>query len=181
MNSSTPISGKRPASLEERRSIIAPFLTTIPLLERRVLEAYTGASAPDKIIYTHGQPFLFRWYLTSPRPEGNVMFHLQVASDPAEDPHDHPWDNFSVILAGGYHEYIGPGRYRIRTVGDCIYRRAEMPHRLVLPERLPCSMSLFTRGPKVREWGFYKGWRAPGWVGHEAYNIATDGGAIVHE
>jgi hypothetical protein len=88
---------------------------------------------PDLIIAPAGVgEYLFRWYVVPRNHEGNVYFHVQTASDPERPLHDHPWDNTSVILAGGYMEIIDtepeidhPTRYTVRRrKGDVIHRPA---------------------------------------------------------
>lgn len=119
---------------------------------------------PDLVIAPagHGE-YLYRWYVIPRNREANVYFHIQTASDPERPLHDHPWDSTSVILAGGYRESIcrSPDRdtgYSTldRKPGDVIFRPASWAHRLFLPKNVPYSMSLFSTGPKVREWGFWE-------------------------
>jgi hypothetical protein len=117
-----------------------------------------------------GKPYLFRWRMTPKGIGANVFLHLQVASDPERPLHDHPWDNQSVILVGGYDEEIhadkrnGPewdyGARRTLRKGSVVHRQAAEAHRLILPPEIPYTLSLFTTGPKIREWGFYmpEGW-----------------------
>lgn len=130
---------------------------------------------PDLVIAPSGHgEYLFRWYVIPRNKNANVYFHVQTQSDPERPLHDHPWDNTSVILAGGYDEiiskcpwvngdYEGNGfdrslDYRLRRyVGDVIYRQATWAHRLILPPDTPYTMTLFMTGPKVREWGFWEG------------------------
>lgn len=138
---------------------------------------------PDLTIAPDGNPYLFRWYLVPKNTLANVYLHLQVASDPLRPLHDHPWDNTSTILAGGYEEYISPpdrpqtaySSPRIRMPGNVIHRPANMPHRLILPADIPYSISLFTTGPKVRDWGF---WYPDGWRPFEAVTVLKDGVSI---
>lgn len=129
---------------------------------------------PDIIIAPDGHPYLYRWYL-KPRSYdvGNLYLHIQVADDPERPMHDHPWDNMSVILAGGYIESLAlrdvQGRVcpdLIRNVerkqGDTIFRAADDAHHLRLKPGELYSMSQFATGPKVREWGFHT--PDAGWV-----------------
>lgn len=119
----------------------------------------------DLIIAPDGKPYLYRWWVIPRNASANVYFHIQVASDPDRGLHDHPWDNQSVILAGGYQEIISknPGgpvhdtEEFQRVPGDVIHRKAGHAHRLVLPKSEPYTMSLFSTGPKVRDWGFWAG------------------------
>ena len=123
---------------------------------------------PDLTIAPDGEPYLYRWHVIPRRKAGaNVYMHLQVASDPERPLHDHPWDNVSVILAGGYvelqSEHPGrlPARRYARKAGDVVYRKAEWAHRLFLPSWYRYTLTLFTTGPVLREWGFWteNGWR----------------------
>lgn len=131
---------------------------------------------PDVVIAPDGEPYIYRWHVIPRNAAGaNVYFHIQVASDPERPLHDHPWDNVSHILAGGYDEvYQGEppwshARTIERRVGDVILRKAEVAHRLILPEDVPYTMTLFTTGPVRRAWGFWinnhRG--IPTWVEHE--------------
>lgn len=120
-------------------------------------------------------PYIYRWYIVSHDSRyGGVYFHIQVSDDPERPLHDHPWDNMSVILGGdGYREVItGFPMFKdhsehtyTRRPGDVIFRRATEAHRLFMPRNLGgakgYTMSQFSMGPKVREWGFWfpDGWR----------------------
>lgn len=112
---------------------------------------------------TIGEPvYLHRWHVVPRNERGNTYLHVQVASDPDRPLHDHPWDNQSVIISGGYDEMIQdlpwPGGY-VRTAkrrkNSVVHRQAGQPHRLVLPEDVPYTISLFSTGPKVKDWGFW--------------------------
>lgn len=138
---------------------------------------------PDLTIAPDGEPYIYRWHVIPRNCEANVYLHLQVASDPERPLHDHPWDNMSVILAGGYEELLTehpgklPGRRFSRRPGDTIFRKAAEAHRIFLPSANPYSLSLFTTGPKVREWGFWTEDR--GWVAHhELIENLPDGRSV---
>lgn len=139
---------------------------------------------PDLIIAPDGEPYLYRWHVIPRRAVGaNVYFHIQTASDPDRPLHDHPWANQSVILAGCYDEVVqdhppsGPTRRAWRVKGDCIQRPAFQAHRLILPSETPYTMTLFTTGPKVRDWGF---WTPEGFVNNEDYTeTLPDGRSVV--
>lgn len=122
----------------------------------------TLSSEPDLTISGEdGRPYLHRWYVIPRNKEANVYFHVQVASDPERPLHDHPWDSQSVILSGGYLEVIqrappfGLVTREQRHKGQVITRGAEEAHRLILPDGVPYTMTLFTTGPVVRDWGFW--------------------------
>lgn len=120
---------------------------------------------PDLVIAPDLQAYLFRWHVVQRSKLANVYFHVQVASDPERPLHDHPWDNFSVILSGGYDELWDPAPYTIGDdfhpvtrkfrKGDTVKRKATEAHRLLLPADIPYTMSLFSTGPKVNDWGFW--------------------------
>jgi hypothetical protein len=59
---------------------------------------------PDLVIAPDGKPYLYRWHVFPQNAAAGVYFHIQVQSDPERPLHDHPWDNTSVILSGGYDE-----------------------------------------------------------------------------
>lgn len=131
---------------------------------------------PDLVIAPDGNPYLYRWHVIPRNPDANVYFHVQVASDPERPLHDHPWDNTSIILAGGYEELVDNGsphgfiQSHRRRPGDVIHRAAEQAHRLILPGDTPYTMTLFCTGPKARTWGFWcsdhRGRRV--WVPHSS-------------
>lgn len=140
---------------------------------------------PDLVIAPAGKdtPYIYRWELVRGY-EANVYFHIQVASDPERPLHDHPWDNQSVILAGGYDEIVNlcPDRENvndefIRKVrkGDVVQRKASEAHRLLLPPDIPYTMSLFSTGPKVRDWGF---WYPGGWRSYTDVTRVVDGVSV---
>lgn len=130
---------------------------------------------PDVTIAPDGEAYLHRWHLVERNEHGNAYFHLQVLSDPERPLHDHPWDNQTVILAGGYNEVydrfpeqrcgscarVSEPAVRELRKGDVVARKAEEAHRLILPADIPYTMTLFTTGPHRRSWGF---WTRDGWV-----------------
>lgn len=129
-----------------------------------------GRREPNLVIAPDGNPYIYRWHIVR-TSAASVYFHIQVASDPERPLHDHPWANTSVILSGGYDEIIdmqpwmergeaGQFTRKLRK-GDMVHREATEAHRLILPPDIPYTMSLFSTGPKRREWGFWypDGWR----------------------
>lgn len=151
-----------------------------------ILGSHQRLFKPDLTIAPDGTAYLYRWYVTPRSKAGNVYFHIQVQSDPERPLHDHPWDNQSVILAGGYLEQIqlppwGQRRYERRRVGDVIHRGAKEAHRLILPDNIPYTMTLFTTGPSVRDWGFWipthRG--RPDWVSHKECIVEMADGRLI--
>ena len=110
------------------------------------------------------EPYLERYYLFLKERDHfpfNVFLHKFLKSDP-DDVHDHPWPYTTIILRGGYWEWIpifdsvgrktgeiqhwrGPGHFR--TCSATSY------HRIELDPNVSC-WTLFMPGPKQREWGF---------------------------
>ena len=110
------------------------------------------------------EPYLERYYLFLKERKSfpfNVFLHKFLKSDP-DDVHDHPWPYTTVILKGGYWEWIpifdsvgrkngeiqhwrGPGHFRTCS--------AKSFHRIELDPNVSC-WTLFMPGPKQREWGF---------------------------
>lgn len=143
---------------------------------------------PDLTLAPDGSPYLYRWYLVGgsstlgAHAPACVMLHIQVQSDPERPFHDHPWDNQSVIVSGGYEEHIqsqpphGTTEVVMRHKGDVVTRAATEAHRLILPEGVPYTMTVFSTGPKVRDWGF---WYGDVWH-HNKQHVAFRDGVSVH-
>lgn len=139
---------------------------------------------PDLIIAPDGLPYLYRWHVIKEGGPAGVKLHIQVASDPERPLHNHPWDNTSVILAGGYRETLcwsegEPDNHNTevfdRHKGDVIFRRAGQSHRLELPYDYPYTMTLFMTGPRVRNWGF---WYPTGFVPYEQVTVTKNGKSV---
>ena len=110
------------------------------------------------------EPLLERYYVflkDRKRFPFNVFIHKFLKSDP-DDVHDHPWPYATLILKGGYYEWIpefnrdgkkiaetrhwrGPGHFRI--CGANSYHRIELDPSVT-------AWTLFMPGPQKREWGF---------------------------
>ena len=101
-----------------------------------------------------GPGYIDRWFLVPRMSRGNNVFlHRMMRSDDDRAMHDHPWDNTSIIIAGGFVEITPEGSFK-REPGDRIERKATDRHRLEIEPGYQ-SISLFLTGPKVREWGFW--------------------------
>jgi len=110
------------------------------------------------------EPYLERYYLFLKDRKNfpfNIFLHHFLKGDP-DDVHDHPWGYFTLILKGGYWEFIpqfnsngektceigkwrGPGHFR--------FCRANSFHRIEIDPTIQC-WTLFMPGPQKREWGF---------------------------
>lgn len=144
---------------------------------------------PNLEISPDGKPYLYRWHIVYDMA-ATVHLHIQVASDPGRELHDHPWDNQSVILSNGYEEeyWPMPSDWHARTraphhkrslrKGDVVTRKAEEAHRLILPPEFAYTMTLFSAGPVRRnDWGF---WYPDGWHSHKQHCIVDDAGVSLH-
>ena len=116
--------------------------------------------APDLIIGPVEDPYMSRWHLF--RKNGwQLALHRIHKSDDDRALHDHSGDNISLIVWGWYWERFShawePLRQKLRLPFIPYFRKAEMPHRLVL--RFPV-WTLWLRWPARRNWGFFcpKGW-----------------------
>jgi hypothetical protein len=115
----------------------------------------------------NNEPYLERYYLFLKERERfpfNVFLHKFLKGDP-DDVHDHPWPYATLILKGGYYEWVpvfntigekineirywrGPGHFRTCSAGSY--------HRIELDPGVTC-WTLFMPGPHTREWGFLTG------------------------
>jgi hypothetical protein len=110
------------------------------------------------------EPYLERYYLflkDRKRFPFNVFLHKFLKGDP-DDVHDHPWPYATLIIKGGYYEWIpqfnadGTKNFEIRKWRGPGHFRVCSPisyHRIELKEGVP-AWTLFMPGPQRREWGF---------------------------
>ena len=110
------------------------------------------------------EPYLERYYLFLREREQfpfNVFLHKFLKSDP-DDVHDHPWPYATLILKGGYWEWIPhfdtvgrkTGEYQVwRGPGHFRISKANSFHRIELDPDIT-AWTLFMPGRKCRDWGF---------------------------
>jgi hypothetical protein len=110
------------------------------------------------------EPYLERYYLFLKDRERfpfNIFLHKFLKSDP-DDVHDHPWPYATVILKGGYWEWVPVFDTVGRKIGEVQHWRkpghfrtcsASSFHRIELDPDVTC-WTLFMPGPKQRDWGF---------------------------
>lgn len=122
------------------------------------------------------EPYLERYYLflkDRKRFPFNVFLHKFLKSDP-DDVHDHPWPYFTLILRGGYWEWIPQFNSKGEKVGELsVWRspghfrfcKASSYHRIELDPTVTC-WTLFCPGPQQKDWGFLSKGR---WVQWEQY------------
>lgn len=143
-----------------------PFATTAPDGYASVAEMLSWAKRtiyrrdPDVVITSPSNPvdYLRRWWIVPRNAFANVYLHEFLRSDDDRALHDHPWENTSWLLEGEYLEHTPEGVFH-RRPGDFVSRPAGALHRIELIDFQPV-ISLFTTGPKVRDWGFAcpQGW-----------------------
>lgn len=122
--------------------------------------------SPDVVI---GGNYLRRWWAVPRNAFANVYVHQFLRSDDDRALHDHPWPSSSLILDGRYIEHTPEGQF-VRQPGDFVSRSADALHRVELIGSAPV-ITLFTTGPKVRDWGF----ACPqGWVPWQQFCHPTD-------
>lgn len=133
---------------------------------------------PHYCIGGSDNPYMLRWYLIPRNRWLNVYLHQFLRDDDDRALHDHPFSFVSVILRGGYIEWvpdIEAEEFGLRNVVRAISRRAvsaafraaEHRHCVELPKRrdgtpIPCWTLVIT-GPRVREWGFICGSKFVPW------------------
>lgn len=133
-------------------------------------EALMASRAPDFVI---GDDYLRRWYLLPRNGWSNLYLHDIRKSDDDRALHDHPWANTSFLILGSYIEHTPDGSFR-RNAGDVINRPGTALHRLEVIPGERC-ISLFSTGPKVRDWGF----QCPqGWVPWQVFTDPTDSSQV---
>ena len=122
------------------------------------------------------EPYLERYYLflkDRDRFPFNVFLHKFLKGDP-DDVHDHPWPYATLILKGGYYEWLPQFDSKGNKIAEmCVWRgpgsfrvcRANSYHRIELDPSVT-AWTLFMPGPKKREWGFLVNNK---WIQHEQY------------
>lgn len=109
----------------------------------------------------HGATYLTRFHLTPETRWGRLYLHRFHREDLDRDPHDHPFNFWTLPINQGYFEEV------LEHAGACIntlhvprfrwsHRPATHRHRIVLSDsgRWPL-WTLVWRGPNVRDWGFW--------------------------
>ena len=147
----------------------------------RVVEWVLSQIGNREDIVTDGDLYLRRWRLFGfnaklPYLFGrSVMLHRIVRPDGDRDPHNHPWDFWTLVLRRSYIEcvYVKPELTRGRVDADDVkvlnYRRfgaldwrpAEHMHRI---DKLPNGEAwtlVVTKQRPDHKWGF---WTEQGWV-----------------
>ena len=113
---------------------------------------------------TSQEPLLTRYYIFLKDRKWfpfNVFIHKFHKSDP-DDVHDHPWPYATLILAGGYYEYVPEFNSKGEMIAEIKHWRkpghfrtcsASSYHRIELDPNVT-AWTMFMPGPQKREWGF---------------------------
>lgn len=131
-------------------------------------------------------PYLERYYLFLKDRKNfpfNIFLHSFKKSDPT-DLHDHPWPYMTIVLKGGYWEWIPKyknGRKSIIVGEEKVWRgpghirtcAADSYHRIELDPNVKECWTLFIPGKQKRDWGFltHRKWKNFKWVQNEQYII----------
>ena len=122
------------------------------------------------------EPYLERYYLFLKERKTfpfNIFIHKFLKSDP-DDVHDHPWPYATMILKGGYWEWIPQFDSNLKRIGEIAKWRgpghfricsAKSFHRIEVDPTVDC-WTLFIPGPRKREWGFMV---KDKWINNEEY------------
>lgn len=113
-------------------------------------------------IVNRGKVYLRRWRLIM-CPWGSVYLHAFIRPDDDPDPHDHPWNFWSLILWGGYVEEISvfdDNGQRV-SVQEIVRRPLSIRrtmrgdfHRVKSLLRSP-TWTVIVTGPYLGTWGFF--------------------------
>lgn len=110
------------------------------------------------------EPYLERYYLflkDRKKFPFNIFLHHFLKGDP-DDVHDHPWNYCTLVVKGGYWEWLPQfnskgqkiGELSVwRGVGHMRYCRAESYHRIELDPNTDC-WTIFMPMKQRKEWGF---------------------------
>jgi hypothetical protein len=110
------------------------------------------------------EPLITRYYLflkDRKRFPFNVFLHKFHKGDPG-DVHDHPWPYATLILKGGYYEWVPEFNKEGRMIGEIRHWRGPGHFRICKPtsyhrielEKGVTPWTLFMPGPQKREWVF---------------------------
>jgi len=128
----------------------------------------------------NNMPYLERYYVFLKDRKCfpfNVFIHKFLRSDP-DDVHDHPWPYATLILKGGYWEWIPEFASNGKKIGEKRHWRgaghfrickAESYHRIELVPNVTC-WTMFMPGSQRREWGFLvSGQEHDRWIHNNIY------------
>lgn len=93
-------------------------------------------------------------------PLGGIYLHRIHAIDDGRDPHDHPWNFISIVLAGNYIDQVWPDPRNLDVYGNRTHYRwkptitkRSMAHKIVLVAGTVWTLVFV--GPKGKSWRFW--------------------------
>jgi hypothetical protein len=147
--------------LETTMNIPEPSVARLPDLVVDFLAQtfirYARTKEPTLVVRPNGPVMFYRWWLMRDEKLCSVYLNRHVGSDDVQAPHDHPWDNMSIILEGEFSEKLYEEHELratvVRTKGDVVVRTATLSHRIEMRPGEEC-WTLFITGPSVNKWSF---------------------------
>lgn len=127
-------------------------------------------------VYVGGRLYMRRWRI-GPEAWPGLRLHHIVASDDDRALHDHPFTFLSLILRGGYWEWLADGTRTWHGPGSLLLRSADVLHRIELGGYVERpAWTIVLRGPYRRAWGFQRG---GSWVHWREFSASKHEGAAV--
>ena len=137
-----------------------------------------------------GSVYMRRWRFF-PEWMPGIRVHNILKSDDDRALHDHPMSFVTIILKGGYYEYLSDGSKTWHGPGSILYRQAKTMHRIELEKVWKCphtsgdscgcppqepklqpAWTLVFRTRYFREWGFAT---KQGWVHNQQFITKREG------
>lgn len=160
------------------------------MLAGRIVELFKRAGLIEDIYGRDGRDlYLRRWHLTPRTRVGQLVLHVFFRGDQDPDPHDHPWDFWTLPLSRNGYIEMAPDEagdlVAVHVPGWCVtHRRAEYAHLIVgrcIVRNRQCFVTkgrfatLVWMGQRRREWGFWPRWIEAGKMGLIATGIGRGG------
>lgn len=131
-----------------------------PLPDGRLWSFFVWNDIPSKV--HHGKVYLRRLRVVG-TPWFSVFVHWIEEPDTDQDPHDHPWNFYSLIWRGGYWEEVWKspdtlsvsprGHVRARVKHTWVKTPITTAHQITDVDKNTVTV-VFT-GKRTREWGFW--------------------------
>jgi len=135
-----------------------------------LIDQHNQGNSRRTIIYDRAnkEPYLIRYYMLfvdRVKFPFNIFIHKFVKGDDDEDPHDHPWGFFHIILSSGYWENVpmniskhkfDRGFYKVwRSTGYWNIVSSDYTHRIELHDGEPKPWTIFIPFKRNNNWGFW--------------------------
>lgn len=135
-----------------------------------LIDQNNKSNSRRSIIYDRAdkEPYLIRYYMLfvdRVKFPFNIFIHKFMRGDDDEDPHDHPWGFFHIILSSGYWENVpmniskhkfDRGFYKVwRSTGYWNIVSSDYTHRIDLREGEPKPWTIFIPFKRNNNWGFW--------------------------